>query len=334
MAALLFCLLFSLNSIFAQGKGPDDPPPPGSTPTYDTVRIVKTNWQNTMGCTYDTLPCLQLVEDNKIVFAAKARMGVNDITPYPTARVQYYVLVEVPGGTSTVAGMLSGPITNSSLSPVTLENGASAYQATVGIEVDVSDACLQSNEFTVKIGYMLVETIEINGYVAVIGPYPVGDHPTLFPPGIFIVDPSGEAQEYEKRKQVCCFDPNKPLDCPSGGNGGGDTGGGAGGAGGRSSGTDDGGVHAVDLGNAGVAVFPNPTRSTMQAQYTMKAAGEMTIHCMDAQGRLISQHRRQHATEGQYQLPIATENWTPGVYYLRFETAGTTKTLKVVKLNE
>ncbi len=296
----------------------------------DTVRIIKTNWFNSMGCFFDQSyqPCVELAADNEVFFRIRVRTSTNDVTPFPNMRVRYFLYADRVGG--TVIQGVTDEITNAMLLPVTLENGESAYEATFTITVNLEADCVADDNYYFKTQYLLVESVPLPAGVSAgyssFGAYPVGDHPTLFPSYPFIVHSSGDAQLVEESKQICCFDPDNPPKCSDDGsdNGGSESGGSGGGLGGG----------LRQAAPESFVVYPNPFEDAITGRYQMEGPGMLNLTVLDAQGRLLVQQNQPHTSAGAYNIFVNSSDWPVGVYYLRFQTEQETKTLKVVKLNK
>ena len=301
-------------------------------PRYDSLRIIVTNWYNTRGCAFGdpAIACAQLDKDQTLIFSMRLRCLTNQIDNIPGMRIRYSLYAETPGGTQINA--MTQVFTSGMFRSVVLENGESAYEATVLEWVPLDQECIEDDFYFFSAVYDLVEDIEIPPGVdpatVTYPPYPVGSYPEVFGVETFEIPPSGVYVTENKRKCVCCYAGEDlplccdgayvPEECEEDSNGGGS-------GGGLLRKTPD------ELPNQLVA-NPNPFGAELVAQYQMSRAGAARVTCMDAQGRLVYQEKVAHDRAGNYNLNLDTGDWPVGVYYLRLQTGLETHTQKVIRL--
>lgn len=78
---------------------------------------------------------------------------------------------------------------------------------------------------------------------------------------------------------------------------------------------------------------PNPMRSTGTLRFSLPTAAPVTLAVYDLQGRRVAvllQHELQ--SPGEHAIPIRTEGWHEGEYFVRLEAGGVTRTEKLVLL--
>ena len=306
-AILFFSIVLSWNPLYADAACPD------------CILISKRNWYNSMGHYEPGAPCVALTADNDLIFSVKVRYMDDDLSPYPSSKI-YYNIPEV--------GMegYSGIINSSDLQPVFFENGLAGFEFSFSVIIDLTSLCNIEPIFPFLVEHQLVNA---NG-----GDYNVGAYPTLWPPTIFIIPPSGYTELDSGEKTICCYGtPMTPLivndqdgmvaqdveqlatnDKPI-----------------LKTGDGNSDENARTLDKVAVAAFPNPFRSELNVQYISDGFGQARITCYDSQGKIMEHINKSHASQGFYKMNINTNNWPSGIYYIQIANADNTQTIKVLK---
>ncbi|MGV3612720.1 MAG: M43 family zinc metalloprotease [Fluviicola sp.] len=81
---------------------------------------------------------------------------------------------------------------------------------------------------------------------------------------------------------------------------------------------------------ANINLFPNPADNEIQVSFSSQTANEMTFYVTDLTGKRLQQHVI-HASEGNNQVYIATENLSAGTYLIQMVDGTSQKTLTFVK---
>lgn len=294
-----------------------------TTSTASINPPVRVNWFNSMGCDVTNEPCIALpYTDNEIRFRLRVRFahGVTDLTAYPGMRFYYNIGNGQHVGTTGVA-------TNSMITEVTLDDGTLAKQVFFDINVSVGEHCddVNDGQFTYSIQYQLITGLHTTGKKPPVQPtntsaYPIGDHPNLFPPNVFDIPlPDGYAQSETIPKYICC---NASHVCTP----------------------DDMPLDFLDNSEASEEVdqennvskntflaYPNPFQTTIQVDYNLQKADEVSILCLDAKGQEVARKIRTHDRGGNFGWSFSASDWPSGIYFIRLLKGDEVQTLKVLK---
>lgn len=90
-------------------------------------------------------------------------------------------------------------------------------------------------------------------------------------------------------------------------------------------------VEDADLTWAKMAIQPNPVRQEATLYLENLEAGDYRATAFDASGQVVWSGQ-QTFSAGSASLALPTNNWAPGVYYLRIEKEGRRRSVKVLKL--
>jgi hypothetical protein len=87
------------------------------------------------------------------------------------------------------------------------------------------------------------------------------------------------------------------------------------------------GTAPIELGSS----FPNPTTDVADVSYTLRVDGPVSLAVYDLAGRRVSTIvPRQIMSAGPHRVSIRTAGWKPGCYFYRLESAGISRTRKMV----
>ncbi len=282
------------------------------------ARIQKTNWSNSMGCTFADDICVALLEDDLLAFKLIVNFADPYIQDYPPMHFNYFFpnyhpLYPLFGYTDEV--------TPDMVYPVVLETGDSAWAAHFYFEIFLEDHCALYDNFFFKVEYQLVTPMG-SGYM----PYPVIAHPGLFPPDTFRIYQTGFAEYVKTDKEMCCDGQVHPCPPDVTTNSSAST---------RStaadftfrgfSSSDDQNIQEEEI-----EIFPNPTSTYVNIYLEESALKEdLQLAVYDASGRVMYQQNQFY--QGEQSNAISTMDWPRGIYFFRFFSETQTIVKKVVK---
>ena len=313
LLVMLFCLI-STNIVLGQ----PDPPK-----TRSGARIQKTNWSNSMGCTYGDTVCVSLWEDDVLWLKLIVDFADPLIGNYPAMHFRYHFPVYSFNPQYPLIGMTDA-VTPDIIEPTVLENGDSAWRASFLFQFDLSEFCGPDKHIPFPLTYQLM-TPTSTGHI----PYPVAAFPTLFPADTFYVDSTGLAPEMKTTKEMCCYgesftcspDAVHPYH--------------------RNSAEDNrlsynGYGEQEDMARSekekeSIRIFPNPFSRIMTVSMMEEDLSATTfLRVYDTQGKLVFQQSNFEINNAG-DLIIPTEQWSPGIYFFHFLSNQDSKILKAVK---
>ncbi len=323
---ILFCLSFT-NATYPANYSKNEKYDFVRDTTRKPVRIEKTNWTNSMDCTFGDTVCVALAEDNILYAKLIARFGDQSVLDYPP--MHFFYTFYGPGNFSMMG--VTGAITPPMVEPTVLEYGDEVWKGVFHFELDMNTTCeyISTQNFPVYVEYMLVTPVPVNDDDIDVQytPYPVGDYPGLFPPDTFYVDPvSGLAEYHELRKEVCCA--GESQDCSESPE--------------MTFITNESGSVLYDNRNGQSSLgtieenedaingklFPNPFSSNITLNLTsLDPHEEVTLLVYNREGKEIAYH----SFTGDQKKEISTENWVPGLYFFKVFSSGQMLVLKSIK---
>jgi len=314
MATLLvmFFYLFSTSSLFAQTAS-------DTTKARSGARIQKTNWSNSMECTFGDTVCVYLWEDNILWLKLIVRFADPNIGLYLPMHFEYLFSNYTP---SRPLFGYTDEVTPDIVEPTILENGDSAWMASFLFQFNLDEHCGSKNNFPFELTYRLVTLNGSAGYM----PYPQSLYPTLFPPDTFMIDPTGVAPQITVIKEMCCYDQSYTCSPDP--------------------------IHPyhrnirevnrlnysqvaeledVEWEEESISIFPNPFSTAMTVRLMKEGQLDDTVlRVYDTHGRQVLQQNA-FKTNETGELNITTEQWPSGIYFFHFSSEKDSKILKAIK---
>ncbi|MEM1318661.1 MAG: T9SS type A sorting domain-containing protein [Bacteroidota bacterium] len=323
--------VFLITSLNVKAGGGDPP----------TVPLV--NWGNYMLNAVDGGLCVAMEEDNVVYLDLRVRLGANDVTPYPDIFVQYNFGDIVVGVTEA--------ITNAQLSPVMID-GNQYYEAEFNFTINLVDQCEVKGDTTWVLEPVSMDyeyTVVTFGAFTPPGapastfdyyPYPVANHPQLFPVGWFAETSNGGSEpSYSGTKPICCHIPGytgmvinqDEVDAIAhtevettgevlGGN--------------ELNVLQNPVVKTGKVATSTFKAFPNPVLNELNLQFTVAEEGPSYIEILDHQGRLIRSEQYFSTSRGEQWMRISTADLSAGIYYVQLRNRESSEVQKIVKLHE
>ena len=85
-----------------------------------------------------------------------------------------------------------------------------------------------------------------------------------------------------------------------------------------------------EVGGVSVKVYPNPVGEMLNIAMETKNVAAADVTITDAVGRVVMSQRI-NTTSGNALLPVSTESWAAGIYFVNVKTEQGVKVAKVVK---
>lgn len=86
-----------------------------------------------------------------------------------------------------------------------------------------------------------------------------------------------------------------------------------------------------DIGE--LKLYPNPATDKTTLEFSLAQQSKISIDVYNIQGQLIRSYDRQNMADGNHKVSIATTGLEQGVYFLKIQSGITSKTIKMVVLN-
>ncbi len=82
--------------------------------------------------------------------------------------------------------------------------------------------------------------------------------------------------------------------------------------------------------NRNAILYPNPASKLTTLSITVPVAGMVSIEIYDAEGRYLKQLTPEYYTPGKHNIPIATSDLPPGLYFVHVRVSGEVQVVKLV----
>ncbi len=320
LSFLFFSSCFINTNVFAQSSNKN------GTTKRDTNRIVRTNWVNSMGL-IGSETCIQLLEDNLLLFVLKSRFTDPDIAKYPDMHFWYSYTLPYPIHPLVIYNLTDKLTT---VHPSGFKNGKQIWEVRHTVEIDLVDLCdILKDSFNIEFKFQFVTKPTPT---SVHMPYPYLPFPGMFPPDLFDIPQGGFSKEWTKEKRICCFQAGQQNSHNN------------------LNVQDNSSNHftANDLAKTNtleekkqkesqglvqkIKLFPNPFNASIKVNYFVQEAVKLRLSCTNAMGEELLVKNLEHDYSGDYEALIDTASFPPGLYFFRLSSSRIDEVIKVIKL--
>ncbi|HYV92883.1 MAG TPA: T9SS type A sorting domain-containing protein [Chitinophagales bacterium] len=93
------------------------------------------------------------------------------------------------------------------------------------------------------------------------------------------------------------------------------------------------GINDIPASRSTTGIFPNPFSGSTTISFSLEQSQNVSLRIFDMNGRLVTTLADAYFEEGDHEIVWNTENLNPGIYFLRFQSAENSETVRLAVTN-